>query len=524
MSPFLDASTVEDGQIIHADVCIVGAGAAGITLARYLEGSGLDVLMLESGGLELEAATQSLFRGKQEGIKYFDLTACRLRYLGGTSNHWAGYCRMHDPVDMQGRTDLDVPAWPVGHSELSPYVKQAAHDLGFEMQGFDPNYQAKRYDIDPATLPDRSSPDLVTKVYQITTRKQQGLVWRQQLLKQAKLRLMLHANVTRINLDAAGQRVESVSVKALGKSGFQVKARWFVMAAHGIENARLLLASDDVIPTGIGNQSDKVGRYFMDHPLVTSGRFFPTRKFQKIYDAYLLKADNLNINLGLSASALKRENIMEYFCRFHEVDSSEIYVDAREKIKKGFWQPADMDSLKAVGTLVGDVPGTLYYAATRLKLAKPRVVAYDLNHRIEQSPNPDSRVRLDTEHDALGVRKVMLDWRFRDLDYRTFEVGQSIIVKELTRLGYGTFKTPALTPDLIRGLVIGNNHHVGTTRMSASPRDGVVDPNLRVHGVQNLFATGSGVFPSAGYGGPTMILMGLTIRLAEHIKALSKAT
>jgi choline dehydrogenase-like flavoprotein len=524
MYSFLDARAVDDGQTLHADVCIVGAGAAGITLARYLEGSGLDVLMLESGGLELEAATQSLYGGKQSGITYFDLAACRLRYLGGTTNHWAGYCRMHDPADMAGRAELGVPAWPVSHRELTPYVMQAARDLGLKTEGFMAAVQARAYGVAPESLPDHDSPDLVTKVYQITRRKQQGVYWRQRLQRQAQLRVMLYANVTHINLAHAGQDVQSVDVRALGKAGFQVKARWFVLAAHGIENARLLLSSDDVVNTGIGNQHDHVGRHFMDHPLVTSGRFFPGPKFQKIYDAYLLKPDKLNINLGLSSTALQREQIMAYFCRFHAVDANELVSDAREKIRQTFWQPMDERILQAIGTLVGDVPGALRYAAARMKWVQPKVVAYDLNHRIEQSPNANSRVHLDTVRDALGMRKATLDWQFRDLDYRTFERGQQTVIRELTRLGFGHFKAPALTPGLIRGLVIGNNHHVGTTRMSTHPCDGVVDPNLAVHGVPNLFVAGSGAFPSAGYGGPTMILMGLSIRLAQHLKALSRAT
>ncbi|MDE1999810.1 MAG: GMC family oxidoreductase, partial [Burkholderiales bacterium] len=145
-------------------------------------------------------------------------------------------------------------------------------------------------------------------------------------------------------------------------------------------------------------------------------------------------------------------------------------------------------------------------------------------HRIEQAPNPESRVTLSQQRDALGCRKVILNWQFTDLDYKTYAVGQSYLIKELTRLKMGTFVAPPLTPEAIRTLVMGNRHHIGTTRMSANAKDGVVDPDLKVHGTDNLFVASSGVFTNGGHTVPTMIIMAFAIRLANHLTRLGKST
>lgn len=523
MSKFVDAREQDFKEPLQADVCIVGAGAAGITLARYLADSGLDVLMLESGGLKLEGPTQALYQAERRDIKYYDMTACRLRYFGGTSNHWAGYCRPNDPIDFMGRPELGIAPWPIGEAELTPYVKRAAADLGLSMEGFDPAFQARRFNIDPADLPDRHSDIWLTKVFQITTRKLQGQIWMDQLTRQANLRVLLHANVTRIHAAQNGSHIDAVSVRALDKAPFKVKARWFVLAAHAVENARLLLDSDDVIPGGIGNQHDNVGRHFMEHPQLVSGRFVPNEKFLRLYNAGEMLKASLNINFSLNAATMKREGILQYYCRFLPVYDFERTQEAFKQLGDGFWKPGDMKALKALGRVVGDLPGSYKHLMNKWEFQPAAPIAFNLDHRTEQVPNRESRVMLSPERDALGSRKAIIKWSFTDLDYKTFARGNELVSQELKRLDLGTVSAPPLTPDTIRGIVRGHFHHMGTARMSARPEDGVVDTNVKVHGIDNLFVAGSAVYPTAGYSGPTMFLMGFAIRLAEHLKTLKKA-
>lgn len=138
MTGFLDAKTDDVGAALDASICIVGAGAAGITLARELAGSGQDVLLIEGGAEELDGATQGLFAGRQLGLRYYNLLSCRLRYFGGTTNHWSGYCRDNDPIDYEGRAELDLPKWEVGPDEMAPYVARAGETLNVAAKHFDP--------------------------------------------------------------------------------------------------------------------------------------------------------------------------------------------------------------------------------------------------------------------------------------------------------------------------------------------------------------------------------------------------
>lgn len=527
MNKFIDMAKLDVPTDIQTDVVIVGAGAAGITLARSLARARFNVALLESGGLELESATQSLFQGEVRGIKYYDLAACRLRYFGGTTNHWAGFCRPYTHDAFAGRPDLGVPAWPINEHDLNPYITRAASDLGLDVKGFDLQEQARRLGVDPNELPDAHTRELVSQVYQLTHHVRQGKYWKDTLLAQQNLKIYLHANVTHINLSSDGLRVQSLTVRAVDKPEFKLRARVYVLATHGIESARLLLDSNDVHKNGIGNQFDHVGRYFMEHPKMTSGRLIPSKQFLSIYNGGNAHQVMRNINIGLSKEVMLREGVLDYYCRFLPVPAHQKAQDAAQQLRDSFWKPADAKALRALGKLVGDIPGTFDYLAARWNSRLDEAsdsVELELDHRIEQAPNPDSRVTLSEEKDALGCRKAILNWHFNDLDYKTYAIGQRILVSELTRLGWGRFVAPPLAPEGIRSLVLGNRHHIGTVRMSAKPQDGVVNTDLRVHGVENLFVTGSAIFTNGGHAVPTMIIMAFAMRLAEHLTALKGAS
>jgi choline dehydrogenase-like flavoprotein len=522
MSSFIDIKKNPPSDVVEADLCIIGCGAAGITLARYLAKSGYAVVILEAGGLNLESDTQSLYKAEQRGIPYYDMTACRLRYYGGTSNHWAGFCRPNDSIDYLERPDIGVPGWPIKESEINPYIKRAATDLGLSMEGFAPEYQAQRFGIPPSQLPDNRSDTLLTKVFQLTQKTRQGPIWMESLQQQKNLRILLHANVTRLNVGENGTHVESASAQHIGGKPFTVKARRFVIAAHAVESARLLLESDDKLPGGIGNKYDHVGRNFMEHPQVLSGQFTANARFLKIYNAFPMKREWLNINLSLNTTTMRKEGILQYYCRFQPANDLSKTESAIETLSNGFWKPGDIKALKALGRIVGDIPSTYQYAVDRFHADPTQSITFNLDHRIEQAPNKESRISLSQERDAIGVRKAMITWSFSALDYKTFARGQDIVTSELRRLDLGTVVAPALTPGFIDSNVKGHYHHIGTTRMSARAEDGVVDSNLKVHGMDNLYVASSAIYPRSGYCGPTMLLMAFAIRLSEHLVQLRK--
>ena len=517
MAAFIDALTDRLPAAMQADVCIVGGGMAGHTIASQLSGSPLRVLVLESGGLDMEGATQSLYLGRNTGLRYHDLGQCRLRYLGGTSNYWAGFCRPNDPIDYQGRPELGLPAWPIGETDLDPYLRRAATLLGLPFDGFDPLYHFERAGLSPSELIETHSDTLVTKLFQIAGTRLAVEIFPLEDL--ANVQVVLHANATHIQLTPSGDRVDHVVVKTLdGKVG-RATAPVFILACHGIENARLMLASNDVMADGIGNASDQLGRNFMDHVYVHCSQFLPVAgRFSLAYDMKEQSDRRLNFNMGLNEATLRAEGLLQLYCRFRPIDALKTERLAIRRLREGFFEPFDTALLEDIAAVAGSLGDSARVVGEKLGLDPPRPELYLLDFRIEQAPNPNSRITLSDELDELGNRRADLHWELSDLDYRTFQRGQELVAAELSALGVGRFRLDELTPEFIDERVIGHYHHVGTTRMSADPAAGVVDADCRVHGVGNLYVTGSSVFPTAGYSGPTMTLMALAIRLADHLK------
>ncbi|MGQ9370025.1 FAD-dependent oxidoreductase [Azospirillum sp. ST 5-10] len=519
MSRFRDALTDGLPETLDADLCIVGAGAAGMTLAMQLADAPVRVLLLESGGLDIDGQTQGLYRGANLGLPYYDLTACRLRYFGGTTNHWGGYCRPNDPIDHEGRPELGVPAWPLGLDAMMPYIERAADMLDLRPEGWDPAYQLRARGLPDGALMERHSERLLTKVFQISQKVRFRQLYREALERQTNLEVLLHANVTNVGLDADGRRVERLTVRTLDGATATVRARVVVLACHAIENARLLLDSDDVVPYGVGNRHDHVGRYFMEHAQVAAGVFIPAPgRFPAIYDAGYMASINVNANIGLSEAAMRERGILQYYCRFMPPEENEAVRAAMGRIKDAFWEPFDPVFLEDLADVLGNLPGAVDAVAGKIWPPEGDAPYYVLEHRIEQAPNPNSRVVLADRRDAVGSRPAHLDWQLNDLDYRTFREGAELVAAEMSALGLGRFQLEPITPEMVERGVHGHFHHIGTTRMSERPEDGVVDGDLKVHGVDNLYVAGSSVFPTAGYSGPTMMLIALTMRLAEHLK------
>lgn len=516
MAKFSDALANAPPARIDADICIIGAGMAGITIAADLASSKRKVLMLESGGLALEGATQSLYQGKQLGIPYYDLTACRLRYFGGTSNHWGGYCRPNDPIDYEGRPDVGLPAWPINDKDLAPHLAKAAKRLGFPEGGFDPRYHLKRAGLEGAHLVEERTNKVVTKVFQISRKRRFSELYKESIEAQTNLEILTHANVTHIQLAPNGASVDHVVVKTLAGKTFNVHAKTFVLACHAIENARLLLASNDIQKAGIGNLSDQVGRNFMDHVYVKGGTFLPAKGvFSKLYNHSYQKSKKLNFNLGFSDVVLRKEGLLQYYCRFWPKNDGEEELEALARLYDGFFQPFHLDLVSDLAEVLSAPLQTARGLGELTGRLEPQL--YELDHRIEQAPNPESRVLLSNDRDALGNRRADLRWELSKTDVDTFQRGQKLVANALSAVGYGRFNLEDLSAEFIRANVKGHYHHIGTTKMSDSPNEGVVDRNCKVHGVANLYVAGSSVFPTAGYSGPTMMLMALGIRIAEHL-------
>jgi choline dehydrogenase-like flavoprotein len=526
-----DARTVSPHTPIRADVCIVGAGAAGITLARRLADTHLEVALVESGGLEFDADSQSLYRGENVGAPYFLLDTCRMRQFGGSTNHWHGLLGRLDEQDFAEREWIPHSGWPFSRTELEPYYEAARDVLGLGDGPFDVTAWEDRGER--ARLPVGERLSHTVALFSPPVRF--GHRYRDELVASRNVTVYTFANVTELVTDENARRVISARVACLDGPRFTVEAGTFVLACGGIENARLLLLSDAVIPQGLGNQHDLVGRFFMEHPMKHAGIFHPADPALSL-ELYAQPA----FGSVLVQTALVPSRKIQEERRLSHV--SLLMVPTRAKASAGrTGHPSDGLVAEAAGPgqpnlhdrQVRDGLEGVRTVALRGTGATPRIAGlarYEqvvVLARAEQIPNPQSRVTLAPERDALGCRRVRLDWRLVADDQRSTRESLDVLTEVLGAAGLGRMKY-TISEDDASWLPprdrwpwagpLGANHHMGTTRMANDPKRGVADASARVHGVENLYVAGSSVFPTSGHTPPTMTLVALSLRLADHLR------
>lgn len=516
----IDGRSLPDGQVLEADVCIAGAGAAGITLAREFAGAPFRVCLVEGGGFESDAETQDLYRGEVVGRRYFELEGCRLRHFGGSTNHWAGWCRPLDAIDFESREWVPHSGWPLYPTDLDPYYARAHPLCELGPYRYDAPYWT---DLGPGSPLPLGPGRIATTMFQFSPRTNFGSRYRDDVTGAPNITTLIHSSVTELLVPGDGAGVNAARVRTLAGNGVQIRAKIFILAMGGIANPQLLLASRSGRPAGLGNQNDLVGRFFMEHPHhYRSGRFLPARREHMALPFYE-RTDRNGVEamgvLGLTERVLRRERLLHMNCSFHRTREpppkarrSLSYL-ARRLVRGR--RPEDLR--EHVGNVVQGMAGlaTRVYRRTR---GQPSY-DYQLTFRAEQQPNPFSRVRLMEERDPLGMPRPQLEWQLTDEDLRSIRRSQEIIAAEIGRAGIGRIQ---LAEDdgshPWANSLLGGCHHMGTTRMAADPKQGVVDPDCRIHGVTNVYVAGSSVFPTGGSANPTLTLVALALRLADHVK------
>ena len=518
---FIDFRNIESETQIQTGVCIIGAGAAGITLARSLINSGIDVCLLESGGFDPDEKIQALYDGESTGLSYTGVQGCRLRYFGGATNHWSGYCSPLGEIDFKVRPWIPDSGWPFQKSELDPYYAKAHKVCELGPYRYDIGSIEDEIHKFPAFL--KSKLDM--KFWQFSPPTRFGQVYRTELGKAENIKVYLHANVIELVSNESASALHSVKIQTLeGKNG-TVRAQHFVLACGGLENARMLLLSNKVERWGLGNNSGLVGRYFMQHIEYTAlTKILANDPNTLIAPFYTFKKWNTRVlpAVTLSDSAQEQHRLLNCAYSVDGVWQKTGYhelVDIWRELKQCNW-PDDFVSklqnavkdLDSVGTGIYErVQGKRYRGNLHIKL----------HLRCEQLPNPDSRVTLTDARDQLGLRKIKVDWRLTDTEKTTIRESLRLMGEEFGRLGLGRVNIPefllAETTDW-RQPVWSGCHHMGTTKMSENPKKGVVDKNCRVHSINNLYIAGSSVFPTVGYTMPTLTIVALALRLSDHLK------
>ena len=527
----IDARQLENGHVIKADLCIVGAGPAGIALAKEFAQSRLRVALIESGGLDFDADTWSLAQGKAVGIPY-PVQGSRLRYFGGTSNHWDGNVRPLDPLDFEKRSWVPYSGWPFGSKELAAYYERAKVFMGLPDQAFDIAYWEKQ--MAAQRWPTQAS-ELTSKIFH-TLRGPHlrfGKASRDALDQAANIETYLFANVIEIETNEAVTAVRGLKLRTLDGKEFRAHGRYYVLATGGIENARLLLLSSSRMKTGVGNHHDLVGRFFMEHLTFPDfAKFFPSDPHLKL-DFYKPASFNRAWGetwgiLSLSEDGFRKEQlpnirfqVATVINRFNEGMQREgmrSLQTLRQSLDKGL--PDEFE--RHLANVIADIDSVANsaYFFLRHHPNYPLVYVHIVSIQ-EQVPNPQSRIFLGDDIDRLGQRRIVMDWRITDVDRATVRRGADILGRALGVAGLGRLQDNLDREELQAGFPKPHFHHMGTTRMHGDPKQGVVDADCRVHGVANLYVAGSSVFPTVGNVNPTFTLVALAIRLADHLKKQS---
>jgi choline dehydrogenase-like flavoprotein len=521
---FIDARTIPEAERVECDVCIVGSGAAGLSIARQLIGAGPKLCILESGGLELDAATQALYEGEEVGLPYFPLDVCRLRYFGGTTNHWAGFCMPFKPEDFEAQAWLPRSGWPIGMDDMRPHIERAVNLLELPEAGWDLGHWEE------ATGEERLAfdPSKITNEIFLIKEVRMSELLRPELEWAAEATTYLHANVVEIQTNEAASHVTGVRARTLAGNEFTVIPRIAILAAGGIENPRLLLLSNQVQKEGLANGRDLVGRYFMEHPVFVGGTIQPESPGAPVnfYRVQRLDGHEIQPYPLLAPAAQRAEQITPVaFALLPIPDAAYESAGMRSlrrvggAVLKGSVPDQMMDHISNVLGDAGSLAGLAYESVRYGQVPIERI---DVRVAMIPVPNPESRVLLSGQTDALGLRGVKLDWRLTELDKQSVRRALEIMGAEIGRMGVGRMKMllsddDTTWPDDLEGA----NHHVGTTRMHDDPAQGIVDRNCKVHGIDNLYIAGSSVFPTAGIGTPTLMIIALALRLADHVREIA---
>ena len=483
---------------LRGEVVVVGSGIAGSEVATHLARHGRDVILIESGRDRFEASIQALndviFLGKRHRElnpnsyyhKYLPPElrgVSRVRQFGGTSNVWTGKWKYLQPSDFEERPWIPNSGWPIGFNDLLEYYRSAAKDYNFgdlEAEAMRPEIVELRGKIAANGLK-------MSSFYWEKTPTRTAMRFGDQMRRSENIRVVLGATATELNLDPTCQRVTSVACRSLEGKELIVEGKTIVLATGAFETARLLLASDRRIPEGIGNANDLVGRFYTDHPKHHTGTLKPDELTQQYaHELQYAPKPRFCICFALDDATQEEEKLLE-----HVLYLKPIY----EKPLESLWRtvrgrPAFRDNIGLIS-------------------------AYRVKYVSEQIPHKNSRVKLSTECDVLGKRKLEVNWCFTDRDRYSIARTLELLTQRFAQAKLGTFDFGDKPPSL--ETMTDAAHQMGTTRMGNRPEEGVVDTNCKVFGTENLYVASSAVFPTGPSYSPTFTILALARRLGQHL-------
>ena len=509
----IDSRKLDNNSIIDGDICIIGAGAAGISIALDWNNSGHKVILLEGGGFVYDEKIQMLYKGKTYGQKYFPLMSIRNHNFGGTTSRWAGHCSPLDDIDFVKRDWVDNSGWPITLNDLDPFYKRTKGILDLHSTNYNLVHWQKK-EVSLINLP-IDNDFVYDKMWQFSPPTRFDKKFKDIIKKSKNINLYTYANVTNINSNENINNIEEVTIKNHAGKTHKVKAKYFILACGAIQNTRLLLASNKQFFKGIGNENDNVGRYFMEHVEIKSAELWLNNYFPM--DLYLLNSGKTiaRAELAITSSIQEEYKILNGTVALTPMKGAKFMGN-----NIGNWEYGDPKKNKTNKSVWERMKRRYFmFEETRVENINK---AYQLRTRIEQAPNPNSRIFLDQEKDSLGMQRANLNWVLTSFEKSSIRkiyeiIGQQVGIADIGRvklLDYLQDENDESWPEYTSA----GFHHMGTTRMSNNPKKGVVDANCKIHSINNLFVAGSSCFTTSGAVNPTMTLVALSLRLSDHVK------
>ncbi|MDQ8186837.1 GMC family oxidoreductase [Pelagicoccus sp. SDUM812002] len=506
------------------DVCVVGAGAAGIVLALELSRkSKVRVALLDSGGLEYDPSAQDSLRGETEGDRHPMLHRARYAGLGGATQLWAGWCRPLDEQDFERREWIDNSGWPIERSELDSYWEPATRWCGLGDKGFDQKDWRRLFQGE--SLAGEIVEDCLFRVRRFKFKD----AYKEDLERSKEVTTFLHATVLRFDA-GEGSRVNTAEIAVGDGKRASLTAKLFVLASGGLENPRLLLLSGETPERSLGNEYGNVGRYFTEHGFADPGwlRASQKRRLRRYFSVEHPDATSHGYarhTLSLTAAEQQKQQLANATLFFYPgYEASTAFENPSTKAALELWeifkgQAVPGERARLMSEVARRPHQPLIAAWRKLLVTGDSRQDWRLRFYYETVPQRENRVELGRGTDRFGRPLGKLIWRLSGGDLGSAHRTLGLISDNFQSRGLGVLELPKEAEEL-RGRTESGKHPMGTTRMHASPRMGVVDEQCRVHGLDNLYVAGSSVFPAVGYANPTLTIVALAIRLADRLSCL----
>lgn len=547
-----DARQLPEDETLSADVCIIGAGAAGVSLALEMAGNGLSVILAEGGAEDGSTDHGDVYGGRLINPRHPPVDLYRGRCLGGTTSLWGGRCAPLEEIDFETRDWVPHSGWPIPYAALRDALPRALRYLDL---GSDAWTAGEALTSRPdGLIPGFADPVLrIDRLDRFSPPVRFGVHYREALRTTPGLTVLLNATALRLEMSGDGQEVRRLAAASRPGRDLVVVARAYVVAAGGLESTRLLLASGEN-GEGIGEGRAHLGRFYMSHLQGKAGVLAMRRDIAGITHQYEQDRDGVYVRrrLGLAADEQRHRHLLNLAARYehpaipdpghHSPILSAVYL-SRHFLAKEYKRriasatPNGDQEPPSLRRFAGHFRNVMLGFPELLRFSrdwfpKRRGVyrrlpyltlpnkdnRFHIDYYAEQAPNPLSRVSLIAQRDAYGRPRLCVDWQVTTQDVDNVVASFALMRDRLAASGLARLDFDEA--ELRDGYCAIGGHHIGTTRMADSPARGVVDAQCRLFGVGNLYVASASVFPTCGHASPTLTTVALAVRLADHLRSV----